>query len=60
MDDLDVTAVGVKTPVATDIIKCVDPTSRAAVIYYTQTGGAATTGKALVTLTYIATTGIPA
>jgi hypothetical protein len=59
MDDLDVTTVGVKTPIATDIIKCVDPTSRAAVAYYTQTGGAATTGKALVTLTYIASVAIP-
>ena len=60
MDDLDVTAVGVKTPIATAIIKTIDATERAMVAYYTETGGAATTGKALITITYVETTGIPA
>jgi len=60
MDDLDVTAVGVKTPIATAIIKTIDATERAMVAYYSQTGGAATTGAALITITYIETTGIPA
>jgi hypothetical protein len=60
MEDLDVAATGVKTPIATAIIKTVDATGRAAVAYFSQTGGAATTGKALVTLTYVNALEVPA
>lgn len=56
---LDVTAAGVKTPAAGATTKTADATSRAAVVYYTQTGAAATTGKALVTMTYVITPAIP-